>query len=203
MLRDGYTPIEGGRIAAVVTALQMRAPPRAAEPAPLPGGVAIRQVTAPPLAWYRDLFTRIGEDLLWFSRLRMPDAELAAILASADVEIVALEVDGVAKGLLELDFREPETCELAFFGLTPDLVGRGFGRALMARAIEQAFARPIARFWVHTCTFDHPSALDFYVKAGFTPFARMIEVTADPRLTGDLPRHAAPRIPLIEPMPEG
>jgi hypothetical protein len=51
---------------------------------------------------------------------------------------------------------------------------------------------------VHTCSFDHPSAPAFYIRSGFRPYALQVEVLPDPRLTGHLPRTAAPRIPLIE-----
>ncbi len=34
----------------------------------------------------------------------------------------------------------------------------------MNRALEIAWARPIRRFWVHTCTLDHPGALPLYVR---------------------------------------
>jgi hypothetical protein len=51
--------------------------------------------------------------------------------------------------------------------------------------------------WVHTCTLDHPAALGFYRRNGFTPFARAIESFADPRLLGVLPADCAPQIPLI------
>ena len=100
-------------------------------------------------------------------------------------------------GLLELDFRVPGECELTFLGLTPECTGQGLGRALMQQAIDRAWSRPIARMWVHTCSYDHPSALRFYIKAGFTPCAVRVEVQVDPRLTGHLPRDAAPQVPVI------
>jgi GNAT superfamily N-acetyltransferase len=84
-----------------------------------------------------------------------------------------------------------------FLGLTEATTGKGLGRAIMSNATERAFAKPIERFWVHTCTFDHPSALNFYIRSGFVPYAFQVEVQADPRLTGHLPADAAPHIPLI------
>jgi hypothetical protein len=69
----------------------------------------------------------------------------------------------------------------------------------MNSATELAWSKPIRRFWVHTCTFDHPSALSFYLRSGFTPYAFRVEVQADPRLTGALPLTAAPHVPLIPP----
>jgi GNAT superfamily N-acetyltransferase len=128
----------------------------------------------------------------------MADGELRAILDDPLVEIYALGRDGIDVGLLELDFREAGQCELAFFGLTKDALGQGMGRTLMNEAIERAWSRNISRFWVHTCTLDGPSALDFYRRSGFVPYALMVEVQADPRLTGAMPRSCAPHVPLIE-----
>jgi hypothetical protein len=68
---------------------------------------------------------------------------------------------------------------------------------MMNRAIEIAWLRSIRRLWLHTCTLDHPGALAFYVRSGFVPFRRQIEVADDPRGTGLLPRTAAPRAPMV------
>jgi hypothetical protein len=68
---------------------------------------------------------------------------------------------------------------------------------LMNEALVRAWARPISRFWVHTCSFDHPGALAFYQRSGFRPYQVMVEVHQDPRLTGHLPPEASPQVPLI------
>ncbi len=126
------------------------------------------------------------------------DAELAAIIRSPMVDVHALVHEGRDKGLLELDFREAGQCELAFFGVTADLIGSGAGRWLMNRALELAWSRPVSRVWAHTCTLDHPSALAFYQRSGFRPFRRQIEIADDPRLDGIAPRDAAKHVPIIE-----
>ena len=200
------TPVPPGRIATVVTYLEMRTPPTpAAEPTPAPamgGDLALWKVEKPEIAWYRDLYRRVGADWLWFSRLRMAEADLATILHDPRVEVYALGgSDGGTEGLLELDRRgEPGDVELAFLGVAADQIGTGAGRFLMERAIELAWAPGTGtrRFWVHTCTLDHPSALGFYMKAGFVPYARAIEIADDPRLDGTLPRTAAPHVPIID-----
>jgi len=197
VLADGYSDVAPGKVAAVVTCLEMleRAALRS-ERTPAPW--RLRREPRPGAAWYRELFARVGAEWLWFSRLVMPAAELEAVIRHADVEVYALEQDGRDQGLLELDFRDPGQCELAFFGLGSVLLGQGAGRWLMNRAIERAWARPITRFWVHTCTNDHPGALAFYLRSGFGAYARRIEVADDPRLTGLAPRTAAPHVPIIE-----
>lgn len=198
MSLDGYTDIPAGKIAAVVTHLEMLARP-APRSAVDTRALIVRPVSRPDLDWYRDLYRRVGEDWLWFSRIKMPAAELAAIIHDENVEVSALTVDGRDEGLLELDFRQPEACELAFFGVTNDLIGSGAGRYLMNAAIERAWSKPIRRFWMHTCTLDHPGAVAFYRRSGFIPFRQQIEIADDPRLTGVLPATAAPQVPLIRP----
>jgi GNAT superfamily N-acetyltransferase len=196
ILPDGYSDIPAGKIAAVVTYLEMTARPA---PRPDPAGAwTLRRVEMPPLDWFRDLYRRVGEEWLWFSRLQMSDADLVAIIHSPQVEVYALEHEGRDEGLLELDFREAGQCELSFFGVTAKLIGSGAGRWLMNRALELAWSRPIARVWVHTCTFDHPAALAFYQRSGFRPFRRQIEVADDPRLDGTAPRDVARHVPIIE-----
>ena len=67
----------------------------------------------------------------------------------------------------------------------------------MEHALDKAFAHPIKRFFVHTCTLDSPQAVGFYIRSGFTPYARAIEVMDDPRMNGPLAKTAAPQIPMI------
>ena len=67
--------VPSGQIATVVTYLEMDAPP---EPMPSPAGQwHLTPCPAPDIDWYRSLFRRIGAEWLWFSRLVLPDAELA------------------------------------------------------------------------------------------------------------------------------
>lgn len=197
LLDDGLHDVPPGHLANVVTVLEMTAPPEIRETG-LPKGAQLVRVDSPGLDWYRDLFERVGgQDWLWESRLGLSDDALSAILDDNAVEVMSLTAEGTDQGIVELDFREQGACELMFFGVTRAMIGKGAGRYMMNAAIRRAFERPIDRFHVHTCTFDHPRALDFYRRSGFTPVRQQIEVMRDPRLTGLLPRDAGPHIPVF------
>ena len=191
----GFTELPPGMIAAVATYLEMSGPPPAGhEAGPSPH---LFEPIGGDLDRYRALYARIGEPWLWFSRAVMTDGQLREIIEDSDVEALALVVEGRDCGLIELDFRVAGQCELAFLGLAPDAIGRRLGRVLMGEAIRRAWARPIERLWLHTCTLDHPAAVPFYMKAGLRPYRRAIEIAQDPRLSGHMPARAAPLFPVV------
>ncbi len=196
MMIDGYTDVPAGKIAAVVTYLEMRTPPAPAS-APLPPEFEVRCESHPDLDWYRTLFRAIGERWLWFSRLRLSDVELREVIHHPQVDVFALSHGEQDIGLLEFDRRQFSDIELSFFGVTPAWIGRGAGRALLEHCLPLAWEYHPQRVWLHTCTSDYPSALRFYAKAGFVPYRRAIEVSDDPRLSGHLPRSAAPHVPIL------
>lgn len=194
-MESEYWDVPQGKIAAVVTHLEMTEQPDLPPTPPVTAQLVAHD--RPDLDWYRDLFTRVGEGWLWFSRLGLSDDALAAILHRDDVLIWSVRTDGRDIGLLELDFRVRGECELGYFGLVPEAVGQGLGRWLMAQAITEAWARPISRFHVHTCTLDSPQALPFYIRSGFTAYRRQVEIADDPRKVGVLPRTVSPQEPII------
>ncbi|NIJ31688.1 GNAT family N-acetyltransferase [Sphingomonas oligoaromativorans] len=196
------TAVPEGQLATIVTSLQMLERPKA-RPMP-PSNLRLDRWREPAPDRYRALFRRVGEPWLWFSRLVIGDAALTAIIHDPAVEVYAVtDLRGIELGLLELDFRNAGNCEIAYFGLVPELTGQGEGRWLMAQTLALGWRKGVERMWVHTCTLDHPKALNFYRAQGFVPFARSVETFIDPRLAGLAPASAAPHIPLIgEPFTE-
>lgn len=194
-LSNGLFDVPAGKMPVVVTHLEMHAKPPLKE-ITLPDGVTFRQVI-PTVEWYRDIFSRVGTEWIWYGRLMLDEAALAKGLENSDIHYFTLSKDGNDEALLELDFRVKGECELAYFGMTNALIGSGAGRYLMNEAINRAWAADITRFHVHTCTNDSAQALGFYIRSGFIPFKRQVEIDDDPRLTGMLPRDAAPAIPII------
>lgn len=190
-----YEPLPDGELAAVVTYLEMVAPPEHEVP---PSALSLERVEVPQPARYRELFRLVGAPWLWFSRLILDDAHLAEIIQHPKVELHrVVDSNGRDVGMLELDFRQAHECELAFIGLVPELSGQGYGRWLLAEAVRRAWREGVERVHVHTCSLDHPAALSAYRRAGFAPYKRAIERFPDPRLLGFLPRDCAPQVPLL------
>jgi ribosomal protein S18 acetylase RimI-like enzyme len=120
---------------------------------------------------YLELYRRVGGPVRWDQRLRMPAAELAALLQSDQLRIHVLRADsGAALGLCEFDRHGFPDVELKNFGVVPAAQGRGLGSWLLAQALDVEWQASPARIWLHTDTWDHPAALAVYRRAGFEVF---------------------------------
>ncbi|WP_428333756.1 GNAT family N-acetyltransferase [Novosphingobium sp.] len=199
-LGHGFHAIAPGDLAAVVTALEMREMPAALRRPGIEPDVPLqleRWTDCAPER-YRLLYKRVGAPWLWWSRLALDDAALTAIIHDPAVELYAVtDRARIEIGMLELDFRTPGACEIAFFGFVPKATGHGFGRWLMRRALQRAWTGAVEKVWVHTCTLDGPGAVAFYVKQGFVPHSRFVEVFRDPRAAGLLGADLGALHPLI------
>ncbi len=194
---DGYTDLPAGKIAFVVTFLEMLERPSSSQTAQR-HDVELVPWEKPDPKGYKALFRQIGEDWLWFGRLTAEDADLANLLEEPGRELFLPQVDGEPVGLLEIDYTDKSNPELAYFGLVPGAVGTGLGRWLMGQAVDMVWSRPeTKRFWVHTCTGDSPQALGFYRASGFQPYKLAIEVADDPRAAGLLPTDKGPHVPFL------
>lgn len=149
--------------------LEMLAPPTAVAVRPLPAGSLVMQAHQPTISFYRYLYNSVGEPYEWLDRQRLSDGELGGIIQDTAVELHVLYAHGVPAGYAELDRRQTEQneIELAYFGLLPEFVGRGYGLSFLQWAIQRAWSYQPRRLWVHTCSLDHPNALSVYQQAGF------------------------------------
>lgn len=189
-------PLPQDHVGAVVTSLAMTQRPldenqdQPASDAPL----RVRTWRGIEPSAYRALFRKVGARWLWYSRLAMRDAELAAAIG----EVHVMEnVGGEAVGFFELDVSRADVCLIRFLGLVPELAGKGHGPWVFRQLLTRAWRPGVTRVEVNTCSLDHPAALPAYLKAGFRVVGRSLESFPDPRLTGLLPRDCAPQIPLL------
>jgi len=181
-----------------VTYLEMTAKP-VRPPTPVPAAkLALMRAERCTVSFYRYLYDVVGEPWLWYERRLWSDARVAELLARPDIEVYVLYAWGTPAGYFELVRAAGGDTELAYFGLVPVFIGRGFGAWFLNSAIDTAWLGATRRVWVHTCTFDHPRALGLYQRCGFKVYERRAVSFDDPRATGVLPRDL--KHPLLPPL---
>lgn len=146
--------------------LEMLAPSSRIVPAPRQG-LSVVHARQPTVPYYRSLYNAVGEKFNWLSRRKMPDETLAALLGDPGIELHVLHVEGAPAGFAELDRRQPDEVELLQFGLMSDFIGQGLGKWFLQWTVDKVWSYGPKRFWLHTCTLDHPAAVPNYRKAGF------------------------------------
>ena len=127
---------------------------------------SIRECTVPQWQFNRFLYFTVGEAWSWTDKRSCSDEQWREYAESDRLRTFAAYYDGSPAGYYELQ-RGPETeIQIAYFGMLPAFIGRGFGGALLTSAIEEAWRMKPPRVWVHTCTRDHPAALRNYEARG-------------------------------------
>ena len=154
--------------------LQMFVPPQPAVPPPR-DSLTVVHARRPSVVYYRFLYDAVGRDYDWTSRKKLSDSELAALLNDPGLEVHVLMAEGVPAGFAELDRRTEGEIELVQFGLMPEFIGRGLGRYFLQWTIDRAWSYQPRRFWLHTCTQDHPAALPNYLRAGFAIYKEEVK----------------------------
>lgn len=149
--------------------LEMRAPNGRSVIVPRKG-LSIVHAQRPSVAYYRFLYDAVGRDYHWHSRGRLADDKLASLVQHPANEVHVLHIDGCPAGFAELDRRQPDDVELVQFGLMGEHHGQGLGKYFLQWTIDKVWSNNPQRFWLHTCTLDHPRALPNYRKAGFAVY---------------------------------
>lgn len=140
------------------------------EDLPPPPDVTVERCRSLTTEAYLQLYNGVGKPWGWVDRNAMDRAELQTLIDSPRVWIHRLRVQGKTAGFSELDGRDPQQIQLAYFGLFPDYLGRGLGPWFLNRTLQFAWSQQPQRIWLHTCTGDHPAALRTYQNAGFEVF---------------------------------
>ena len=162
------------------TYLEMASPAElraTAAPDPAP---RIERIGECPISFFRYLYAEVGRAFHWTDRLGWTDAMIESHLASPAISLWLLIWQAAPAGYFELRQHGDGSVEIAYFGLLPDYIGRGWGKFLLAEAVRAAWGLTPTRVWLHTCTLDHPAALPNYVQRGFRP-VREESYTADIR----------------------
>lgn len=156
----------------VRTHLEMRTPGALRGDASPDPRAVVRHLPAVTVDEYRALYHAVGHRYHWHDRDAWTDEQLLAHLSLRSVAVWRLEYDGTAAGFFELKHHYDGSVEIVYFGLVDGFTGRGLGRLLLRRAVEEAWNLGASRVWLHTCTLDNEAALPNYLARGFSPFRR-------------------------------
>ena len=196
-LSNGYWRLPAGKLANATVWMEM------CQPLVVETAHALVLKRVPPIntAELRSVFNRIGADSLWDRSAQLNRDAHSSPWTDDDFLYFALDETERHVGLVELartGHASATEVEISYFGLFPEFIGQGLGRALMAATLARAAEFAPQRIILHTCNTDHPSAFAFYRAAGFVPYATGLQIMDDPRAHGWLPLDAAPHVPLID-----
>ncbi len=116
-------------------------------------------------------YKQIGKRHRWIDRLSWDDEKWMNYTNNSNLETYILRENDDLIGFFELIFY-PETrkCEVAYFGILDQFIGKSYGKYLLAEALRLGFRRNTIKVWLHTCSLDHKHALKNYLGRGMKIF---------------------------------
>ncbi|MGD9044485.1 MAG: GNAT family N-acetyltransferase [Desulfobacterales bacterium] len=130
-------------------------------------GLQIFECEIKQFQFNRFLYQLVGADWEWIDKLSWTDDQWKAFAENGNLRTWVGYYKGSPAGYYELQQQDGGDVEIAYFGLAPKFIGKGFGSYLLSHAIKSAWDwEGTRRVWVHTCTLDHPTALQNYKARG-------------------------------------
>ena len=145
---------------------------RLSPPAPseLPRNYELKQASRNLPELNRMLYLAVGAPWMWYERYNWSYQEWQTFLNRENVQTWVAYDDATPVGYFELEGQANGSTEICYFGLLPEFIGQGYGRTFLEDAISKAWEMGGKRVWLHTCTLDHPNALNNYKARGFKVF---------------------------------
>ncbi len=113
-------------------------------------------------------YKQIGKRHQWVDRLIWQDKDWLKYISNENLRTYILKKENDLVGYFELIFNNND-CEIAYFGILEEFIGKGYGGFLLSEALKIGFKKA-NRIWVHTCSLDHPNAIENYKSRGMKIF---------------------------------
>ena len=114
----------------------------------------------------RFLYSWVGSLYQWTDKLKWTDQQWQSFAEDDNLRLWIAYLEGTPAGYFEL-FKQGDDIELLYFGLAEGFLNKGVGGFFLSQAITEAWNWNAKRVWVHTCSLDHPHALNNYQSRGF------------------------------------
>ena len=151
-----------------VTYLEMNDAPKFDWPKNLKYKLSILLAENFPSWYFLFFYKQVGKKYLWTDWLEKSKEEIDQFVNDKQVLLYTLIKDGLPCGFYMLDYRKKDVCDISFFGLVDEAIGKGLGKYLLKTAILTAWdSRKIKKLTVNTCSLDHKNAIYLYQKYGF------------------------------------
>ena len=116
-------------------------------------------------------YKNIGKKHKWIDRLVWTETQWIDYVSSKKVNTYIFKKNEDLVGFFELiGHFEKQEIEIAYFGLLEEYQNKNLGSFLLSQAIKKSFEKKIKRVWLHTCSLDHPNALNNYLARGMKIF---------------------------------
>ena len=131
----------------------------------------VRLVNPPDFQLNKFFYKQIGKKHRWVDRLIWNENQWIKYINNLNVRTYTLQDGNNLAGYFEQIFDQKKLeCEIAYFGILQDYVGKRLGGYLLSQAIKKSFAMGANKVWAHTCSLDHKHALKNYLSRGMKIF---------------------------------
>ena len=131
----------------------------------------IEKVNPPNFQLNKFFYKKIGKKHRWTDRLIWSDKKWIDYLENTSVNTYILKQNKDLIGYFEqIFYKDQLDCEIAYFGILEEYIGKKLGGYLLSEAIKISFKIGSKRIWVHTCSLDHKNALQNYLSRGMKIF---------------------------------
>tara|TARA_B100001173_G_C15830793_1_gene480371 strand:+ start:161 stop:664 length:504 start_codon:yes stop_codon:yes gene_type:complete len=131
----------------------------------------LKKVNPPNFQLNKFFYKEVGKKHSWTDRLVWNDKNWIEYLENSRVNTYILKSNKNFIGYFEQIFdKDNFDCEIAYFGILEEYIGKQLGGYLLSEAIKKSFYIGSKRIWVHTCSLDHKNALQNYLSRGMKIF---------------------------------
>ena len=130
----------------------------------------VSKIDPPDFQLNKFLYKQIGKKYRWIDRLSWEDKDWIKYTTNFKVNTFILKEKNDLAGYFEqiVDLQRKD-CEIAYFGILENYLGKKYGSYLLSEAIKLSILS-CNRVWVHTCSLDHKNALNNYLSRGMKIF---------------------------------
>lgn len=157
---------EGTRKEVTTYYLEMTSPDALREK-PIPAELTVTEARIKQYQLNRFMYRWVGGPWDWTEKRVWTESQWKSHAEEDRLRTWIAYCQGTPAGYYELQQQDDGNVEITNFGLATRFVGQGLGGPFLSHAIKSAWGwEGTQRVWVHTCTKDHPSALQNYKSRG-------------------------------------